>query len=237
MTSFRSTGYWVRAAIGAALLTGAATASANVLVVRSLGPSAQSYPPGRSLPDNASVTLAGQDMLVLLGRNGTRTLRGPGTYRVTGPSQSQATSYTSLLRPRERSRTGSVRGSGAPGSRSPWQIDPASGGTFCVAEVGDLGLWRADSHSTTSVNVGRVGLPGSRALEWQAGQQVLSWPASLPVEAGVDYEIASRGRPSARIRFISIPATGTDPQQLAAALIEHGCQAQLDVLIASTPEG
>jgi hypothetical protein len=237
MTSFRSTGWWVRAAIGGALLTGAATASANVLVVRSVGPSAASYPPGRSLPDNASVTLAGQDMLVLLGRNGTRTLRGPGTYRVTGPSQSQAAAYTSLLRPRERARTGSVRGGGGPSSRSPWQIDPASGDTFCVADVGDLGLWRADPHSTASVNVGRAGMPGSRALEWPAGQHVLSWPASVPVEPGVDYEIGTRGRPAARIRFIPIPAAGADRQQLAEALIEHGCQAQLDVLIGSTPEG
>jgi hypothetical protein len=228
----------VRIGVAGAMLAGAAAASANVLVVRSVGPSAASYPPGRSLPDTASVTLAGQDMVVLLGRNGTRTLRGPGTYPVTGPSPSQATSYSSLLRPpRERSRTGSVRGSGAPPSRSPWQIDPASGGTFCVADVGELGLWRSEAHATASVNVGRAGMPGSRALEWQAGQRVLSWPASLPVEPGVDYEIASRGGPAARIRFVPIPATGADRQQLAAALIEHGCEAQLEVLIASTPEG
>jgi hypothetical protein len=238
MTSFRSTLGMVRMGMAAALLAGAATASANVLVVRSLGPSAASYPPGRSLPDNASVTLAGQDMVVLLGRNGTRTLRGPGTYSVSGPPQSRATAYSSLMRPRERARTGSVRGGpgGAP-SRSPWQIDPASGGTFCVADVGELGLWRADPHATASVNVGRAGMAGSRALEWPAGQQVLSWPASVPVQPGVDYEIVSRGRPAARIRFIPIPAAGSDRQQLAEALIEHGCQAQLDLLIASTPEG
>ena len=66
---------------------------------------------------------------------------------------------------------------------------------------------------------------------------MLSWPASVPVEAGIEYEIAAHGGPAARIRFVPIPSTGGDRQLLAAALIEHGCQAQLDVLIASTPEG
>ena len=236
MTSFRSTSWFVRASVAGAFLAGAAAASANVLVVRSLGPSAQSYPPGRSLPDSATVTLAGQDMLVLLGRSGTRTLRGPGTFRVTGPSQN--TSYTSLLRPpRERARTGSVRGPGGAPSRSPWQIDPAAGGTFCVADVAELGLWRANPASSVSMSVGRAGTPHSLALQWQAGQQVLNWPAGMPVEAGVDYEVASPGVRSATIRFVPIAASRSDRQQLAAALIEHGCQAQLDVLIASTPEG
>jgi len=236
MTSFRSTSGWVRTALAGVLLTGAASASANVLVVRSLGPSAQSYPAGRSLPDSATVTLAGQDMLVLLGRNGTRTLRGPGTFRVTGPTRS--TSYTSLLRPpRERSRTGSVRGPGGTPSRSPWQIDPAAGGTFCVADVAELGLWRANPASSASMSVGRAGTPGNLALQWQAGQQVVGWPAGMPVEWGVDYEVVAPGGRSATIRFVPVAPSRMDRQELAAALIEHGCQAQLDVLIASTPEG
>ena len=69
-----------RLAFALLLATGAASASANVLVVRASGPSAQTYPPGRSLPDNARIALRGGDTLVVLDARGTRTFRGPGTF-------------------------------------------------------------------------------------------------------------------------------------------------------------
>src|ERR1044072_4364883 len=69
-----------RTALAALLAAGAASAAANVLVVRSAGPSARPYPAGRSLADNARITLQAGDSLVILGPTGTRTFRGPGTF-------------------------------------------------------------------------------------------------------------------------------------------------------------
>ncbi|MDQ4088435.1 MAG: hypothetical protein M3177_10575, partial [Pseudomonadota bacterium] len=69
-----------RCAVAALLVAGAASAAANVLVVRSSGPSTKSYPPGRSLPDNARIQLQAGDTVVLLSSAGTRTFRGPGSF-------------------------------------------------------------------------------------------------------------------------------------------------------------
>src|SRR5687767_10375819 len=74
----------VRLALAGLLALGAAAAAANVVVIRSSGPSARSYPAGRSLPDNARIALRQGDTLVVLDARGTRTFRGPGTF---SPSQ------------------------------------------------------------------------------------------------------------------------------------------------------
>jgi hypothetical protein len=224
-----------RSAVAGLLLAGAASALANVLVVRSLGSAARSYPAGRSLPDSASVTLAAGDTIVLLGARGTRTLRGPGTYRVSGPAQS--TPFADLLRERPvRARVGAVRGSGGQ-SRNVWQVDPRRGGTYCIAAGANPTLWRAEALAAAAVTLSRVDSPDSRALEWQAGQHVLSWPTEIALEPGVDYEIHAGLEPAVRVRFVPLAGNLTGRQDLAAALIENGCHEQLDRLIESTPEG
>ena len=65
------------AAIAIALSSTAALA--NVVVVKSLGPSAKAYPPGKTLPANAKISLQGGDVVTVLGPSSAKTLRGPGT--------------------------------------------------------------------------------------------------------------------------------------------------------------
>ena len=234
MASFRSFAF--RSAVAALLLGGATSALANVLVVRSLGNAARSYPPGRSLPDTATVNLAAGDTLVLLGARGTRTLRGPGTFRVSGPVQSNQ--MADLLRDRRpRARVGAVRaprGVGGP-STDVWPIDSRRGGTYCIAEGATPGVWRSDAVAPGTVRLARAGSSGT-ALQWEAGQHVLQWPTAIAIEPGVEYVIAGAGRPAVMFRFVPI-ANLSAPQDLAAALIENGCHAQLDLLIDTTPEG
>ena len=71
------------AAASAALLA-STSAAAAVLVVRSSGPSAAAYPPGKALPDTHMLKLKASDTVVLLDSRGTRTLRGPGSFSVSG---------------------------------------------------------------------------------------------------------------------------------------------------------
>ena len=63
------------AAVAAAMSSTAAVAS--VVIVRSLGPSSKSYPPGKTLPESAKITLQGGDVVTLLGPSSAQTLRGP----------------------------------------------------------------------------------------------------------------------------------------------------------------
>src|SRR5687768_17334691 len=163
-----------RLAIAALLVTGAASAAASVIVVRSSGPSAKSYPPGRSLPDNARITLRADDTLVVLANGGTRTFRGPGTFSPTAAVQ--ATTRTIATADGRRARIGAVRNAGVvPRSPTIWHVDVSQSGTFCLATTTEVMLWRADATQTANLTI--VGPGGeSQTVDWPAGQPVLAWP-------------------------------------------------------------
>ena len=66
-------------AAGLAVLPTAAIA-AKVVVVRSMGPSAKAFPPGKALSDTTSIKLGSGDIVTLIGPSSSKTLRGPGTF-------------------------------------------------------------------------------------------------------------------------------------------------------------
>jgi len=70
---------WIAGAAVAALI-GSSPAVASVVVVKSLGPSAKAYPPGKTLPESAKITLQGGDVVTVLGPAAAQTLRGPGNF-------------------------------------------------------------------------------------------------------------------------------------------------------------
>ena len=49
----------------AAVALSSTAALASVVVVRSLGPSAKAYPPGKTLPESASISLKGGDVVIV----------------------------------------------------------------------------------------------------------------------------------------------------------------------------
>lgn len=85
--------------------TGGAAPAATFIVVRVSGPSAASYPVGRSLPEDARIILRAGDSLVVLGARGTQSFYGPGTF-----SPGAAGTAVGSGAPRGRSaRIGAVR--------------------------------------------------------------------------------------------------------------------------------
>jgi hypothetical protein len=224
-------------AAAAALLIAAPPAAANVLVVRSSGPSAGSYRPGSSLPDNARITLRAGDSIVLLGAGGTRTFRGPGTF---SPSQAvRAGTRTALASDGRRARIGAVRSGGIiPRGPTIWHVDVSQGGTFCLAgNSSSLMLWRPDSSSALALTItppaGRA-----RTVQWAAGRATLTWQAGGPIANGARYTFAQAGvAVPTEIVFRTLAREPTDIEGVAAALIANGCQDQLDVLIESQPDG
>lgn len=223
-----------RLALAALLTAGAASASANVLVVRSSGPSAGSYPAGRSLADNARITLRGGDTLVVLDARGTRTFRGPGTFSpATAAAAGQRTAQTAGDR---RARIGAVRSAGIlPASPTTiWQVDVSQSGTVCLANTNDVTLWRPDASQTATLAIsGPRG--AARTVEWPAGRTTMAWPSELPI-AGGEYQLAQQGvAVPTRISFRTLNAAPNDMQGVAEALIRNGCQEQLDLLVDSAP--
>ena len=224
-----------RALFAAALVAIAAPAAANVIVVRAAGPSARTYPAGRSLPDNARIVLRANDTLVVLGAGGTRTFRGPGTF---SPSAAvRAGQRTVASSDGRRARIGAVRSAGlVPQSPTIWHVDVTQSGTFCLANSANLMLWRPDATLTTRLTVVAPG-GAAQSAEWPAGQATLSWPPGTPITNGAVYSFRQAGvAVPTQITFRTLSTQPTDLQAVAAALIANGCQEQLDLLVESAPD-
>jgi hypothetical protein len=213
------------AAASAALLASTASAAA-VLVVRSSGPSATAYPPGKALPDNHVLKLKASDTIVLLDARGTRTLQGPGDFGVSA-SSAPATAARTAGTSARRVRLGAVRGTGA---RSVWQADLGRSGNVCVANPADLGLWRPDSSGEAKATLTDAASGKAADVAFAAGQSIAPWPTSLPATSGTKIAVSGLGAPtSITLRVLSPIPTGLEA--MAQGLIRADCEAQLDVLI------
>jgi len=224
-----------RALFAAAFAATAASASANVLVVRATGPSAGAYPAGRSLPDNARINLRAGDMLVVLGAGGTRTFRGPGAFSPSAAVRAGARTIAST--DGRRARIGAVRSAGlVPQSPTIWHVDVTQGGTFCIANAANVMLWRPDATSSSRITITGPG-GAAQSANWPAGQATLPWPPGASIANGAAYSFRQPGvAVPVRITFRTLSTQPTDLQAVAAALIANGCQEQLDLLVESAPD-
>jgi len=214
-------------AAAAAMLAVPAGLLAAPLVVRSLGPSAKSYPPGRAVGDNVPLVLKAGDVVTVLAPSGARTLRGPGTFKLAGGGTAPAFN--------PRSRFGAMRGPEVPPAPGLFDVDVSRSGNVCLADSGQVLLWRPVSAADATLEV----VPAAGAAQkvaWAAGSRMQRWPAALPIADGAEYEVrfADEGE-ARRLRFKTLAAVGEDPTALAKALIDAGCDAQLDLLIRAAP--
>jgi hypothetical protein len=216
-----------------------AAAMAEVLVLRSVGPSARNYPPGRRLPDNAALALRGGDSVTILRSSGTRVLRGPGTFRVDAPMRLRTSGIdrSSGVARGVRIGTGVTRGLGTDAPRPPeiWLIDAAVTQIACVRAAAPVTLWRAVFDQSTDVVV--TADDSSTRLLWEAGSQRLTLPSSARTGDGAVIEV---GRPRAaravRITLARIDVSSDSPETVALGLLSRNCRDQLDTFAALNNE-
>ena len=163
-----------------AVAVGSTAALANVVVVKSLGPSAKSYPPGKTLPETAKINLQGGDVVTVIGPSSAQTLRGPGNF--------DAKQVTLASAAGQRGRFGALRAAEIAHNPSIWDIDVSQSGKVCVTDA-------------SSCNCGgRTAKPPQRSksaplmaraeeLSWAAGKALAAWPAALPINNGASYQI------------------------------------------------
>ncbi len=218
----------LRAAATTALLATPAASMATPLVVRSAGPSAKSYPPGRAVGENTPVVLKAGDVVTVLAPSGARTLRGPGTFKVAGGGGAPAFNT--------RSRFSAMRGPDVPPSPGLWDVDVSKSGNVCFAESGQVLLWHPASEADATLQVTPAAGTG-QPVAWPAGRLVQRWPQQLPIADGAEYSLkwAGAGEPT-RLKFKTLAAVGDDPTLLAKGLIDQGCQAQLELLLKAAPQ-
>ncbi len=220
-----------------AIFACASTAAiAETIVVRSNGPSSKAYPPGRSLPDNSQVTLKPGDMVTVLDGQGTRVLKGPGTFSTTASARANS-SFGQLLRNtgQRQARTGAVRrvGGEPPRPSNVWLVDTSKSGQVCVAGGSAVTVWRPNPAAAGSLAVTRVSDGKTATIDFRAGEPTRAWPlAELPVANGDQFRISGSGMTNPST--IKVAVLGPNPEGLegtAAALIRNNCTTQLDLLI------
>ncbi|MFN3864312.1 MAG: hypothetical protein ACK4RT_08545 [Erythrobacter sp.] len=227
-------------ALGGAALALPAAAMAGV-VVKSTGPSSTKYPVGTKLDDNASITLKPGDVVTVLTSEGTRVIKGAGTFRVGDRPQVASDRFASLTRKRAatRVRTGAVRGETDANATNPnlWYVDVTRSGTVCLYDLATVRLWRP---ATGNVETYRVtGQDGTNPIDVTFDDVAAVTPLDptrLPIVEGGQYVItAPDGTTSAQLSFVLLSDDLEAPDALAEALIAKGCSVQLETL-ASTLE-
>jgi hypothetical protein len=205
-------------------------ASATALVVRSSGPSATSYKPGKALPDNAKVALRPGDMLTVLATDSTRTFRGPGTFALAGGGGANPAALAG-----RRGRFSALRTAGIiPRSPTLWHIDVAQNGRMCLADRNNVMLWRANATRAAMLTINQAG--SKQNTQWAAGQATLAWPSGVPIVPGAEYQLSLADGAPTRMTFVTLPNVPTDLTSVARALIEQKCDNQLELLIQTVPE-
>jgi hypothetical protein len=228
------------AVTAAACILPPAAASAGVVVAAS-GPSASSYPVGKKIGDSERIVLRAGDTLTVLDGNGTRVLRGAGTYSLdqqAGPSQRSTFAVLTERRSAQRVRTGAVRGEEEGAARhSPnlWYVDVAQPGKVCLAGAERVRLWRGSTDGDATYLV-RADGGGSHTVTFADGDMLAPWDTRLlPVSSGAVFHIAGpSGGPDKELSFVVLDTVAEEPEALAAQLIENGCTRQLELLSTAT---
>ena len=215
---------WLVGAVAAAALSSTA-AVASVVIVKSLGPSAKAYPPGKTLPDSASISLKGGDVLTLIGPSSAQTIRGPGNFNARSATLASASG--------KRGRFGALRTAQVARNPSIWDLDVTQSGKMCVNDRTKLKLWRPEATSAVKMNI-RSADGKTQELTWAAGKANAAWPTTLPISDSAQYQIEWAGSgDKSSITFVTVPPPPTDLVGAAQLLLQNECQNQLELLVES----
>ena len=121
------------------------------------------YPRGKALPDSAKIQLQPGDSVMLLKPDGTRTLRGPGTFAIAAVSSGGGNSIN------RRARFSALRSGAVPLNPSPWNLDVTQSGKLCVVERRQAQPVAARSRDA-AIQLTVKGSGVEQTIEWAAGK-------------------------------------------------------------------
>ena len=227
----KGTRFLIACALASGLVS-AEIAAATVLVVRSSGPAADKYAPGKALPDDARVALGPADVLVVLAADATRTLRGPGTFALQTARKVTRPAVNKL----RRGRFSALRTAGiVPRSPTLWHVDVSQSGKVCLADKTNVMLWRPDATAGGKLTLTAAN-GATQTADWPAGEATLAWPSQVPIQDGAEYRLDMDGaNEPTKLSFATLASVPTDVKAVAESLIEKKCDNQLDLLIGTVP--
>lgn len=226
------------AALVAAACTLVPAAAWAGVVVSASGPSAGSFPVGKSIGNSERIVLRAGDTLTVLDGNGTRVLRGAGTYTLNqqaGPSK--RTEFASLTQRRTASQvtTGANRGDLPPRPKSLWYIDVSHPGTVCIVGTDRVRLWRPGTEGDATYSLRANAGGASHSVTFADGDPLAPWDGSaFPITDGASFALSGPDGASSALTFAVLDAAAEEPEALAQQLIEKGCMQQLELLSTAT---
>ncbi|HEY6816704.1 MAG TPA: hypothetical protein VI168_14285 [Croceibacterium sp.] len=212
-------------------------ASAGVVVSAS-GPSAASYPVGKSIGNSERIALRAGDTLTVLDGNGTRVLRGAGTYTLDqqgGASQRGAFAALTQRRTASQVRTGAIRGEQEMRPPNLWYVDVSHPGTVCVPAVDRVRLWRPVKEGEATVTLRANAGGASHSLTFGDGATLATWDtAAFPIADGASFGLSGPEGAAGTLTFVLLDTAAEEPEALAQQLIQKGCTQQLELLSTTT---
>jgi hypothetical protein len=215
-----------------------ATALAGVVVSAS-GPSAASFPVGKTIGNSERIVLRQGDVLTVLDGNGTRVLRGAGSYTLdqqAGPSQRNTFAALTQRRTASQVRTGAVRGPNDPvHPTNLWYVDVGHPGTVCVVGTDRVRLWRAATEGDATYSLRAEG-GATHSVTFADGDTLAPWDTSaFPIADGASFAVSGPGGAGdGTLTFAVLEAAPEEPEALAQQLIAKGCTQQLELLSTAT---
>lgn len=211
-------------------------AIAETIVVRSSGPSAKSFPPGKSLADNSKLLLKSGDILTILDGRGTRILKGPGNFSTTVSARTATDSTLNQLvrnTGTRQARTGATRGAGS-SLTNLWHVDTSKSGTMCIADPAAVPFWRASKEAPALLTLVRVRDNKSFELAFRAGQEIKTWqPGENSLVDGDQFRLSGEGLGApTMLRFVVMGPNAAGIEATASTLLSKGCSMQFDRLVA-----
>jgi len=221
---------------GLVTLTGGAALSADLVVIDARG---LPFQPGQVIDDTKPLVLKEGQRVTLISVNGnTLKLRGPYDQAPgageggTGAGLSDALAALITQKQSRTSDVGVVRaGSAAAKLPEPWVLDVSRPGNLCVRDGDPLVFWRPSAATTAALTVSPLDKSWKIAATWASGADRLVIPPNLPIQSRATYLIELDETQSA-ITLNSIPGAVESDAMRAAWMIEKGCQAQAEALLA-----
>jgi hypothetical protein len=230
-----------RKRLAATALAAAACALAPVaalagVVVSASGPSAANFPVGKSIGNSERIVLRAGDTLTVLDSNGTRVLRGAGTYSLDQQAgQSKRGTFADLTQRRAASqvRTGATRGPlDHVHPSNLWYVDVSHPGTVCVVGTDRVRLWRPATEGDATYSLRASGGGASHSVTFADGATLAPWDTSaFPISDGASFALAGPdGEGGGTLKFALLDSAAEEPEALAQQLIQKGCTQQLELL-------
>lgn len=217
--------------------------AADLVILESTSPD---YPSGEILDDTTQIELSEDGEITLIAEDGTIiSLSGPF---IGSPSLDAIQNVSGVLDALGRlvgtadvsaTDIGGVRGDeegddflarAVDDTRtSPWTLHTNITGAQCViADAQEIRFWRENADNTEQLRVKHIGTASNNTIEWQAGNQTVTWPSGLPLVAN-DLYLVRLGDDlrSTTLQLREIPAAvNRDGVAVVAFLAAKGCISQ-----------